>query len=129
MDGNQARRLSQLLVSKRVAAGLSAAEVARRAGVDKGTISRIENGLIASPKVESLRAIGKVLGILSSDLFAIAPWMTPADLPTIRPYLRTKYRRLPARAVKELETHFANLANKHGISFDPKEGPRDGQDE
>ncbi len=129
MNGNQARQLSRFLVSKRVAAGLSAAEVARRAGVDKGTISRIENGLIANPTADSLRAIGEALDIPSSDLFAIAPWVTPEDLPTIRPYLRTKYRQLPPRAIQEIEAHFAKMAEKYGISFDPNDGPRDGQDE
>lgn len=129
MNSEQTHRLSELLATKRVAAGLSAAEVARRARVDVGTVWRIEHGQIASPKAESLQAIGEVLGIPASDLFTIVGWVPPKELPTIRPYLRTKYRSLPPSAVKELEAHFDNLAKKHGISFDPNDGPRDGQDE
>jgi transcriptional regulator with XRE-family HTH domain len=127
MNSEQTNRLADLLVAKRVAAGLSSAEVARRAGVDKGTMSRLERG-IASPKAGSLQAIGEVLGIPASDLFAIAGWVPPKELPTIRPYLRTKYE-LPAEAVEELEYHFAAVARKHGISFDPNTGPVDGEDE
>ncbi|PEG33321.1 transcriptional regulator [Mycolicibacterium agri] len=128
MDSEQLQRLGDLLVSKRVAAGLSSAEVARRAGVDKATISRLERG-IASPKAGSLQAIGDVLGIPASDLFAIAGWVPPKELPTIKPYLRTKYRQLPPEAMQEIEAHFAELAKKYGVSFDPNNGPRDGQDE
>jgi transcriptional regulator with XRE-family HTH domain len=129
MNEQQAKQLSNLLASKRAAAGLSAAEVARRAGVDVGTVWRIERGMIASPRAKTLQAIGEVLGIPASDLFAIAPWVTAEELPTIRPYLRTKYRSLPPSAMKELEAHFADLANKHGISFDANDGPRNGEDE
>lgn len=129
MNENQTKQLSDLLVSKRAAAGLSAAEVARRAGVDVGTVWRIERGMIASPKAKTLQAIGKVLGIPANDLFEIAPWATPDELPTIRPYLRTKYRQLPPEAMQEIEAHFADLAEKYGITFDQNDGPLDGEDE
>lgn len=128
MDTQQAKRLADLLVARRVAAGLSTSEVARRAHVNKATVSHLERGN-ASPKAGTLQAIGEVLGIPASDLFAIAGWVTPKELPTIRPYLRTKYRRLPADAVREIEDHFAAIAQKHGISFDPDSGPLDGEDE
>ncbi|WP_068182393.1 helix-turn-helix domain-containing protein [Mycobacterium sp. UM_CSW] len=129
MKPQQITRLAILITSKRVAAGLSTSEVARRAHVDKATVSRIEHGQILSPKAKSLQAIGHVLGIPASELFAIAPWVTPQELPTIRPYLRTKYRELPPAAVQEIETYFNDVARKHGISFDPNDGPLDGEDE
>ena len=129
MTPEQTKQLSELLTSKRVAAGLSAAEVARRAGVDVGTVSRIERGQIASPTAKTLLAMGKVLGISASELFAIAPCATPQELPTIRPYLRTKYQELPPEAIKEIEDHFDALARKHGISFNHKHGPMNQEDE
>jgi transcriptional regulator with XRE-family HTH domain len=128
MTPDQIKQLSELLTSKRIAAGLSGAEVARRAGVDVGTVSRIERGQIASPTAKTLLAMGKVLDIPASELFAIAPWATPQELPTIRPYLRTKYH-LPDEAMQEIEAHFADVAKRHGISFDPNDGPVDGEDE
>jgi transcriptional regulator with XRE-family HTH domain len=129
MNAEQAHRLATLLASKRGAAGLSPGEVARRAGIDKGTIWRIERAKIASPKARTLQAIGEVLSIPSSELFEIAPWVTPDELPTIRPYLRTKYRQLPPEAMQEIEAHFADLAKRYNIRFDTNDGPQDGEDE
>lgn len=129
MTPEQTIELSSLLKQKREEAGLSAAEVGRRAGVDVGTVWRIERGQIASPTAKSLIAMGGVLGISTSDLFAIAPWVTAQELPTIRPYLRTKYRDLPPEAVTEIEAEFDAIAQRHGISFDSNNGPQDGEDE
>lgn len=129
MNEQQAKQLSALLASKRAAAGLSAAEVARRAGVDVGTVWRIERGMIASPRAKTLQAIGEVLGIPAGDLFEVAPWVTREELPTIKPYLRTKYRELPPDAVQEIEAQFAEIARRHGVSFDHNDGPLNGEDE
>lgn len=128
MTPEQAKQLANLLTTKQAATGLSGAEVARRAGVDAGTVSRIERGQIPNPTAKTLLALGKVLGIPESELFAVAPWATPQELPTIRPYLRTKYH-LPDSAMQEIEAHFAEIAQRHGISFDPHHGPADGEDE
>ena len=129
MTPEQTVQLINLLGSKRAEAGLSTAEVARRAGVDVGTVWRIEQGQIANPRPESLQAIGEVLGIPASDLFAVAGWVPSKELPTIHPYLRTKYRELPADAMEEIEAHFAAVAKRHGISFNQNEGPINGEDE
>lgn len=129
MTPEQTVHLINLLASKRAESGLSVAEVGRRAGVDGGTVWRIEQGMIASPKAENLQAIGDVLGISASDLFATVGWMPSKELPTIRPYLRTKYRQLPADAVAEIEAEFDAIAKRHGISFDQNEGPTAGEDE
>ncbi|AGB22132.1 putative transcriptional regulator [Mycobacterium sp. JS623] len=129
MTPEQTVHLINLLASKRAEAGLSTAEVARRAGVDVGTVWRIEQGQIANPRPESLQVIGEVLGIPASDLFATVGWVPPKELPTMRPYLRTKYRALPADARQEIEAHFNAVARKYGISFNQNEGPVDGEDE
>ena len=128
MTPEQAKRLADLLTTKQAATGLSGAEVARRAGVDAGTVSRIERGQIPNPTAKTLLALGKVLDIPESELFAVAPWATSQELPTIRPYLRTKYH-LPDAAMQEIEAHFADVARRHCISFDPHHGPTNGEDE
>src|SRR5215211_1558284 len=106
MNPDEARHLADLLREKRLAAGLTAREVARRAGVDSGTVSRIELGQIASPRPDNLRAIGEVLGIPAADLFAATDWLPRRDLPSFRPYLRSKYRELPPEAVAEIAAVF-----------------------
>lgn len=129
MTPEQSAQLAALLTRKRHESGMTALEVSKRAHVDRGTLWRIEKGMIANPKAENLQAIGEVLGIPASDLFATVGWVPSQQLPTIRPYLRTKYRQLPPAAVQEIEAHFDEVARRHGISFDQRDGPADGEDE
>lgn len=129
MTTDQLRQLATLLTAKREAFGLTIPEVSRLAGVNRGTLWRLELGMIASPKGENLQAIGEVLGISAGDLFATIGWMPPNDLPSIRPYLRSKYHDLPPEAVAEIEAEFDAVARKHGLSFTPGSGPQAGEDE
>ncbi|MFN3006663.1 helix-turn-helix domain-containing protein [Mycolicibacterium wolinskyi] len=129
MTPKQHTRLTDIVMRKRQALGLSVAELARRAGLDVATVWHIETGTTVSPKAETLQAIGDALGIPASDLFAAAGWVAAQELPTMRPYLRTKYRQLPPAAVNEIEAHFTDVARRYGISFDQRGGPVDGEDE
>jgi transcriptional regulator with XRE-family HTH domain len=54
--------LADAIRSQREKLGLSASEVARQAGVAKGTITRLELGQISNPRMDNLRAIADVLG-------------------------------------------------------------------
>jgi transcriptional regulator with XRE-family HTH domain len=123
MTPEQTVELINVLSKKRAEAGLGIREVARQAGVDAGTVLRIEQGMIPTPKAESLQAIGKVLGIRSIDLFAIVGWIPSDDLPSIGPYLRAKYRQLPPEALQEIKTHFEAVAHKYGVSVERNDGP------
>lgn len=114
----QTVQLINLLATKRKEMDLSVNEVARRAEVDVGTVWRIEQGKIASPKAESIKAIGEVLGIPAADLFAIVGWIPSGELPSFGPYLRAKYPQLPDQALQEIETEFAEVVHKYGVSFD-----------
>jgi ribosome-binding protein aMBF1 (putative translation factor) len=57
----------QALRAERERLGLSLSEVSARCGIEKGAISRIENGLNANPTLDTLRrcatALGKVLSL------------------------------------------------------------------
>nr|CRL76757.1 transcriptional regulator [Mycolicibacterium malmesburyense] len=123
MTPEQTVQLINLLSTKRAEASLSVAEVGRRADVDGGTVWRIEQGLIPTPKAESLKAIGRVLGIPAIDLFAIVGWIPSGELPSIGPYLRAKYHQLPEDALREIEAHFEAVARKYGVSIDGNDGP------
>lgn len=124
MTPDEARHLADLLRSHRLAQGLAAREVARRAGVDVGTVTRLEQGQILSPRAENLRAIGEVLHIPAADLFAVAAWLPKDELPSFRPYLRSKYRDLPPEAIAEIEAVFERIARDYGAR-----GPVDHEDE
>jgi transcriptional regulator with XRE-family HTH domain len=128
MNQDQAVEIGNFLKSKREELGLSQAEVARRAGVDKGTISRLE-GAQLRPRTDSMQAIGEVIGVSLTDIFAAGGWIPSNDLPSIRPYLRAKYCNMPSELLEEIETYFDQLARDRGISFDSLDGPRNGEDQ
>ncbi|EIC06839.1 MAG: DNA-binding protein [Microbacterium sp. 69-7] len=69
------RRISRVLRRERERAGLTAAELARRAGVSKATVSQLESGT-ANPSVETLWAVATALGVPFS-VFVDEPDDTP----------------------------------------------------
>jgi transcriptional regulator with XRE-family HTH domain len=118
-DTEQTMKLINLLGQKRKESGLSVNEVARRANVDPGTVWGIEQGMIVTPRAESLMAIGGVLGILPADLFATVGWLTADELPTIGPYLRAKYGDVPDEAIEDIENHIAAVLEPYGRRHEP----------
>lgn len=103
MNTAQTVQLIGLLSKKRTESGLSVAELARRGDLPVSVVWKIEQGMIASPRAESLIAIGDVLGIPSIDLFTIVGWVRANELPSIGPYLRAKYADLPEETSLEVE--------------------------
>lgn len=115
MTPEQTVQLINVLKMKREKANLSANEVARRADVDPGTVWRIEQGMIPTPRAESLKAIGKVLGIPSIDLFTIVGWIEGDELPAIGTYLRAKYGDLPTQVLDDIERYFENVSGVRDV--------------
>lgn len=126
MNEDQAKRLGEWLRQQRQEAGLFTTELARRAGTTDGTITRIEQGAIAAPDPRKLSRIAEALGLSLADVYAMADYAVPSDLPSFQPYLRRKYRNMPSGAIGDLEQAFERIIKKHG--YDP-DGPRDGEDE
>ena len=124
MTPSQRDKLAALLTSRRKKRGLSIRGTASAAGVDAATVLSLEQGRIAQPKADTLRAIGGVLGIPATDLWVAVGWLPEAELPAFRPYLRSKYQELPDEAVSEIEAVFDRIARDYGL-----QGPKDGEDE
>ena len=114
MTPEQTVKLIKLLKEKREKLRLSINEVARRAEVDPGTAWRIEQGMIAKPRVESLIAIGRVLGINPIEMFTTVGWITGNDLPDVRTYLTTKFDGMPDAEVKDIEHYIDGAVYIHG---------------
>lgn len=125
MNPQQAKKLGRHLKKTREAVGLSARELARRADVPDSTIVRIEQGAFAEPSPEKLQRMAAVLGLNLADLYVMADYPIP-ELPTLTPYLRTKYRELPAVAAQQIQVYADRLARKHGVDLS---GPAPGEDE
>ena len=126
MESEQAKKLGRRLRARREELGLSLRQLAERAETTDTTIIRIEQGAYSAPAPDKLSRIAEALGLSLADVFALADYVVPGDLPAFTPYLRAKYRSLPPKAVADLEHYFDKLAARYGI--DPA-GPAPGQDE
>lgn len=124
MSPRQAKQLANRLKQERQRLGISASEVARRAHVNVGTVTRIELSQIANPRTENLLAIAAVLRIPASDIFALTNWLRSDNLPSFAPYMRAKYGHLPESALAELQRVFDRMTETYGTS-----GPGPGEDE
>ena len=94
--------------------------------MDDATVVRIEQGAFAAPRPDKLVRIAEALGLSIADVFGLADYAVPDDLPSFQPYLRSKYRDMPAGAVKDLNKAFERIIKQHGYEPD---GPQDGEDE
>lgn len=52
-------------------------QLAKRAGLRQNTLSRIEKGKHASPRIENLQAIARALGVSLEDLLRLKPLRAP----------------------------------------------------
>src|SRR5690348_5333767 len=106
MNPEQAKALGSFLKEHRATLGLSTRAIAARCSVDMATIVRLEQGAFSEPRPDTLRAVAEALGVSVADVFALAEYVVPDELPAFMPYLRNKYRDLPPPAIKELERSF-----------------------
>jgi transcriptional regulator with XRE-family HTH domain len=126
MNEDQAIELGEFLHSARMERGLSSRALARMTFMNDVSILRLEQGAVAAPAPDKLVRISEALGLDMADVFALAGYAAPAQLPAWRPYLRAKYAELPTQAVDELESFFGYLKNKYGADI---AGPINGEDE
>lgn len=122
MTDEERKQLAEALRVARARKDLTAREVARRAGVDVGTVRLLEREKITQPRIDSVRAIAEVLGIPLADLYAMLHWLPAKELPTLRPYMRAKYGELSDDDLARVEAFVAELTQQHA-------GPRDHEDE
>lgn len=126
MKPEQAQELGRYLRRHRKDLRMATRQLAEHAGVDRTTIIRLEKGEFGRPNPEILRLVADALNISVADVFALADYALPTDLPTLKPYLRTKYRDLPNEDIERIEAYAATLAKRHGIQLS---GPAAGEDE
>ena len=95
MDEQQAKNLGSVLKERREALGLSLKKLGDKVGLPDVTILRFEHGEYAAPAPDKLARVAEALGLSLADVYALADYAVPSDLPSFTPYLRTKYRDLP----------------------------------
>ncbi|MDX2973401.1 helix-turn-helix transcriptional regulator [Kribbella solani] len=126
MREQQVSELGQMIRKARTERELSTRSLADMIGVDKATIIRIESGEFRSPKPNILQNLASALDLPLSDLYALAHYTEPTTLPTLAPYLRAKYTRIPPHEVAELEHTLHQILKRHGYDGN---GPAPGEDE
>lgn len=115
---NDPTTLAQALRQFRGDAGLSLRDLAERSGINRGAISRLESGERVQPRAETLKRLAAALGIPTEDLYAAAGWKVPNELPSFKPYLRTKYGHLPSDKLTELEAIFQEISQRDSENKD-----------
>ncbi len=113
-------QLGRLLRARREERGLSTHRLAAEANMDQATIVRLEAGTFGAPRPDKLTRIAQALGLNGADVFALAGYTVPGDLPTLRPYLQTKYGGLLLEDIDKIEAYVARLAKKRGVRLDPE---------
>lgn len=114
MTPKQARALGAYIRRQREQLGLSARELARRAGI--ADVIRLEQGSLLNPRSSTLTAVADALEVPVADLFAVADWLPADELPSFQPYLRAKFQDLPEQAVAEMDAFLTRLRKRHGLS-------------
>lgn len=126
IESDQVRRLGETLRARREELGLSQRQLAAQADINDATVVRLEHGEIAAPAPDKLSRIAAALDLPLADVFALADYVVPEELPSFQPYLRSRYRELPDAAIEDLDQAFARIVRRHGYEPD---GPRPGEDE
>jgi len=126
MDHKSGTQLGGYIQKHRVARGLSGREFARRIEVDTAYVVRLERGDYRAPRPDLLARIAGTLKLPLSDVYAVAGYVVPCDLPSLIPYLRTRYGQLSDEGITALDGYFLKIATSEGLDLS---GPAPGEDE
>ncbi|HXC76968.1 MAG TPA: helix-turn-helix transcriptional regulator [Candidatus Acidoferrum sp.] len=105
---------------ERERSGLSVRQLADKAGLVGSTVSRLESGLIASPRPDHLQRIARALQIDVEELYADAGYAISGELPELATYLRRKFQLTPDEA-NRVEGYVQAMTEDN----QPKEGSDD----
>ena len=126
MSSEQVRQFAKYIKGQRESQKLSLRELEAKTGIHNGTLSRLEQGKIATPKPATLKALALALNVPLADMFAMVGYTTAYDLPSMAPYLRARYGHLPDEKLASVNTYLERLIDEYGL--DPN-GPLALEDE
>jgi transcriptional regulator with XRE-family HTH domain len=125
MNPTTTRQFGQYIKQLREKRKLSVRGLASKAGLNSGELSRMENGN-RNPRPDKLKALATALEVPLADLFAMAGYTVPYDLPSMAPYLHARYGHLPEETLSAVNDYLERLIDEHGL--DPN-GPLAFEDE
>lgn len=107
-------QLGEYIRQRRGVIEMSLRELETATGIERGALSRIENGS-RQPSPELLQRIAEALRVDYEDLYAVSGISLPEKLPELDAYLRTRYRdELTTADRQSLERYFEELRSKRG---------------
>ncbi|MEI8080554.1 MAG: helix-turn-helix transcriptional regulator [Actinomycetes bacterium] len=113
-------RLGRFLRATRTQQGLSLRQLSERSGVSRSTIGRLEAGDVAHPRPDVLAALALVLAIATAELYTLAEYHLPKDMPSFDTYLRTCYRELSPESIAALEVTLEQLVRQDQGNSQPE---------
>ena len=116
----RSQTVGQLLQQLRSDAELSLYELAKRTGINRSTLMRIEDGTTADPDRQTLNAIARALKVDAELLYEV---MDAARLPEAATYFRSKYR-LTDRQIAELTSTVERMTAEGPAGDRPKKATR-----
>ena len=123
-------KLGQVIRQAREAKGLSTRKLAEAIGTTHSYIHKLEAGWFQTISPEHVQALAGALELDPQDLFALAGYRVPEGLPTLVPYMRTKYGKdLPEEAFQELRGYFDYLTSKYHDEVRRPVGDEDEEDD
>jgi transcriptional regulator with XRE-family HTH domain len=126
MTPTQAKKLGAFVRRAREEAGLSQNKLGELVGVPNSTILRLERGENLMPRPDLLSSVAEALDLNLADVYGLAGYAVPGELPALQPYLRSKYSDLPDEAADAIAAYAQRLARRHGVDLS---GPAPGEDE
>src|ERR1700704_4074258 len=91
MTSNTNQQLGEYIRHHRNVLDMSLRELEAATGIERGALSRIENGS-RQPSPELMQRIAEALRVDYEDLYAVSGISLPEKLPELDAYLRTRYR-------------------------------------
>ncbi|GHG43955.1 hypothetical protein GCM10012320_08420 [Sinomonas cellulolyticus] len=126
MDDLHQIELAEYLARRRKYLKLSVRGLARKAGMDMATFSRLENCQLRNPRVETLRSLATALEVPFFDLLTVAGFQTPFDLDAATRPIWAKLSALPVEASADADAYLQRLIDQHRIDLDgPTIDPQD----
>lgn len=126
MTERPGKQLGAYIRQHRQARHMTGRELAHRVGINDGHLVRVERGEFKAPSPQTLARIAQELHLPLGDIYGVAGYLVPIELPSLPVYLRTRYKELTAADIKELHTYFRDYAARKGFQLD---GPAPGEDE
>lgn len=117
------QRLGQLVASSRKRIGISQRKLARDAGLDIATLSRLEQGFYASPTPATLQRLATTLGVALVELYQAAGYFQPYDLLHVADEVATNSGLTADQATGLRASYLNYLVAKHELQPEGEPNP------